>query len=305
MAHFLRTRLIRTLMTLLGVLALTFALGRLTGDPVAMMLPQQATLEDYQRLRAQLGLDQPLPQQFITYAGGLLRGDFGTSIMFNRSALEVVLERFPATIRLGIPALLLSVALGIPLGMLAAYHMNGWLDRLTMSLSLAGQSLPSFFVGIVLILIFGVALKWTPTFGNDSWQHYLLPTLTLTIYPLAIVIRLTRSSILEVLNDDYIRTARAKGLPESRVRYIHTLRNALIPVVTVIGLQVAALLSGAAIVETVFAWPGIGRLAVDAIGGRDYPVIQTIVLLSAVAFGLINLLVDALYLLIDPRIQGV
>ncbi len=300
---FLLYRILRTLLTLLGVVTLTFLLGRLTGDPVAMMLPQTATLEDYDRIRAAYGLSEPLPIQYVVYLQGLAAGDLGTSIVFNRPALEVVAERIPATLQLGIPALVLSVALGIPLGILAAYRRNRPIDRLIMGLSLAGQSLPSFMVGILLILVFGVYLKWTPTFGSDTLAHFVLPTITLMLYSLAILIRLTRSSLLEVISQPYIRTAQAKGLTPRRVTLTHALRTALIPVVTVVGLQVAAVLSGSAIVETVFAWPGIGLLAVQSIGGRDFPVIQTIVLISAAAFGIANLGVDLLYFAIDPRIR--
>ncbi len=298
-------RLIRTLLTLFGVITLTFFLGRITGDPVAMMLPQTATMEDYERMRAALGLDQPLPMQFVTYMGDVLRGDLGTSIVYGRDAVKIVLERVPATLELGIPALLLSVIAGIPLGILTAIQRDRWFDRLMMTITLAAQSLPSFFIGILLILFFGVNLGWTPIFGRDTPSHYILPTITLTIYPLAFIIRITRSSILEILNENYIRTAHAKGLPMSSVIVTHALRNVLIPVITVVGLQVAAILSGSAIVETVFAWPGIGQLAVQSIGGRDFPVIQTIVLITAAAFGITNLLIDFLYVAIDPRIQVV
>lgn len=303
MTRFLLRRLPRTVLTLLGVVTITFILGRLTGDPVAMLLPETATLEDYERIRASLGLDQPLPYQYLTYLGGLLQGDLGTSIVFNRAALDVVMERIPATLQLGIPAFVLSVALGIPLGVVAVLNRNRSIDRVVMGLSLAGQSMPSFFVGILLILFFGVYLKLTPTFGNDTWRHFILPTVTLLIYPLAIIIRLTRSAMLEVINQTYVRVAHAKGLSPQTVVMRHTLRNALIPVITVVGLQVAAIISGSAIVETVFAWPGIGSLAVNSIGGRDYPVIQAIVLLTAAAFGIANMLVDLLYVVVDPRIQ--
>ncbi len=304
MTRFLTVKFLRTLLTLFGVVAITFVLGRISGDPVALMLPQTATTEDYERIRASLGLDQPITTQFVLYMQNLLKGDFGRSIVFNRPALDVVSERIPATLQLGIPALILSVLLGIPLGTLAALRRNGALDRALMSFTLAGQALPPFFIGILLILVFGVSLKLTPTFGNDTWRHYILPTITLTIYPLAVIMRLTRSSVLEVLSQPYVRTARAKGLAERRVTMTHILRNALIPVTTVIGLQVAALISGSAIVETVFAWPGTGALAVNSIGGRDYPIIQTIVLLSAAAFGIVNTLLDLLYFAIDPRIQA-
>jgi peptide/nickel transport system permease protein len=304
MNNLIAIRLARTALTLLGVVVLTFFLGRLTGDPVAMMLPQSATLDDYQRMRAALGLDQPLPVQFVVYMGDVFQGNLGTSIVYGRPAAQIVLERIPATLELGLPALVLSILMGIPLGILAAVQRDRLFDRVVMVLSLAGQSLPSFFVGILLILFFGVQLGWTPTFGRDTPNHYILPTITLTIYPLAFIIRMTRSSILEIMNENYIRTAHAKGLPLRRVIAIHALRNALIPVVTVVGLQVAAILSGSAIVETVFAWPGIGQLAVQSIGGRDFPIIQTIVLLTAAAFGITNLLIDFIYVAIDPRIQA-
>lgn len=304
MTQFLLTRSLRTLLTLFGVVLLTFILGRITGDPVAMMLPQTATLEDYERIRTSLGLNEPLPTQFAIYIANLLQGDLGTSIVLRRPALEVVLERIPLTLQLGIPALVISTLVGIPLGVIVARRRDTALDRFVMSLTLAGQALPPFFIGILLILLFGVTLRWTPTFGSDTPAHLILPTLTLLIYPLAIIVRLTRSSMLEVLNTGYVRTARSKGLSERDVVYRHALRNALIPVITVIGLQVATIISGSAIVETVFAWPGIGQLAVASIGGRDYPIIQTIVLISAAAFCLVNMVVDLLYFLIDPRIEG-
>ncbi len=303
MLRFIALRIFRMILTLLGVIVLTFVLGRLTGDPVALMLPQQATIEDYNRMRAALGLDQPLPVQFARYLEGIARGDLGRSIVMQRPAVDVVAERIPATLALGAPALVLSVVLGVPLGMWSAYRQNKLPDRLIGGLSLAGQALPSFAIGIILILVFSVTLRWTPTFGSDTWRHYILPTITLTLYPLAIIIRLTRSSLLEVLNQPYMRTAMAKGLSAQARTLRHALPNALIPIVTVVGLQVAAIISGAAIVEAVFAWPGLGTLAVASIGGRDYPVIQTIVLLSAAAFGVANLLIDLIYFAIDPRIQ--
>lgn len=304
MTRFLLTRSIRTLLTLFGVVLLTFVLGRVTGDPVAMMLPQTATLEDYERIRTSLGLNEPLPTQFLIYIANVLQGDFGTSIVLRRPALEVVVERIPLTLQLGIPALVVSTLAGIPLGVIVARRRDSALDRFVMSFTLAGQALPPFFIGILLILLFGVTLRWTPTFGSDTSAHLILPTLTLLIYPLAIIVRLTRSSMLEVLNTGYVRTARAKGLSERDVVYRHALRNALIPVITVIGLQVATIISGSAIVETVFAWPGIGQLAVASIGGRDYPIIQTIVLISAAAFCIVNMVIDLLYFWIDPRIEG-
>lgn len=303
MTRFILARFVRALLTLFGVLVLAFLLGRLSGDPVAMMMPISATEADIDRARQQLGLDESLLQQFVIYVSNILQGDFGTSIAQGRPALATVLERAPASIALGLPAFVLSIALGIPAGMLAAYHRDRTADNFLMSLSLAGQALPSFFLGIVFILLFSVQLGLTPAFGDDTWRHYILPVMTLSIYSLAIVIRLTRSSMLEVLNQDYVRTARAKGLGENRVRLVHTLRNALIPVVTLLGLQLGSIISGSAIIETVFAWPGMGALAVTAVNQRDFPVIQTTVLLTAFAVSLTNFGVDLLYLWLDPRIR--
>lgn len=303
MTQLLTIRLLRTLMTLFGVLVLAFSLGRFTGDPAAMMMPLDATDADIERARRQLGLDKSLPEQFIIYTGAILRGDFGNSIAQQRPAFDLVMNRAPASIRLGLLAFIISVALGIPAGMLAAYQRSRFADSLLMSLSLAAQSLPSFFLGIALILIFSVQLGLTPSFGDDTWRHYILPVATLSAYSLAIVIRMTRSSVLEVMNHDYVRTARAKGLHERRVRNVHMLRNALIPVVTLLGLQFGSILSGSAVIETVFAWPGMGSLAVGAVSQRDFPVIQTVVLLSAFAFSIANFAVDLLYIWLDPRIR--
>ncbi len=296
-------RLIRTLLTLWGVVTLTFFLGRLKGDPVALMLPVTAPLEDFERVRAQMGLDQPLPVQYTTYLSDVLHGDFGQSIAYNRPVADVIVERIPATLELGIPALVLSTLLSIPLGVLAAVKRNRPLDRIIMSFSLMGHSIPSFFIGIVLILLFSVQLGWVPSFGRGSVAHLVLPILTLTIYPLAFLVRLTRSSMLDVLHQTYISTAYAKGLKERQVMFVHALKNALIPVITIIGIQVAGIIAGSAIVETVFSWPGMGWLAVKSIGSRDYPVIQGIVLMSACAFSLTNLAVDLVYVMIDPRIR--
>lgn len=296
-------RLVRTLLTLWGVLTLTFFLGRLKGDPVSLMLPITAPLEDFERVRRQMGLDQPLLVQYWTYLTDVLHGNLGQSIAYNQPVTEVIAERIPATLELGIPALLLSTVLSIPLGVLAAVKHNRPTDRIIMSLSLAGHSIPNFFVGIVLILIFSVQLGWTPSFGRGTTAHLILPIITLTVYPLAFLIRLTRSSMLDVLHQTYISTAQAKGLKNRQVVFVHALRNALIPVITIIGIQVAGIIAGSAIVETVFSWPGMGWLAVKSIGSRDYPVIQGIVLLSGFAFSVTNLAVDLIYVLIDPRIR--
>ncbi len=293
----------RTLLTLWGVVSLTFVLGRLQGDPTQLLLPLTAPAEDFHNMRVSLGLDQPLPIQYVTYLGSILQGQLGNSIASGRPVADVISERIPATLELGIPAFLLSVFLSVPLGIAAALKRNRIVDHTIMTLSLIGHSLPAFIIGILLILTFSVNLKLFPAFGRDSLANLVLPTVALTIYPLTILVRLTRSSMLEILNETYIQTAYAKGLSSYRVILVHALRNALIPVVTIIGLQIASMISGAAIIETVFSWPGIGWLAVQSIKSRDYPIIQGIVLLSAFAFSLTNLTVDALYGLLDPRIR--
>ncbi|MDR9390653.1 MAG: ABC transporter permease [Trueperaceae bacterium] len=303
MMRFLAVRTVRGVATLIAVVALTFALGRATGDPVALLLPQGATVDDVLAMRARLGLDRPLPVQFGLYLGDLLRGDFGTSLVYNRPALAVVAERVPATLRLGAAAFAAAILVAGPLGVFAALRRDTPFDRAVRDLSLTLQSLPSFFVGIVGILVFGVVLRWLPTFGDATLQHYVLPVATLTLLPLALLLRLVRASLLEVLHQDYVRTAHAKGLPVGRVVTRHALRTALIPVVTILGLQLANLIGGAVIVETVFAWPGVGSLAVEAIGGRDFAIVQTVVLLSGTAFVVMNLLVDLSYAVLDPRVE--
>ena len=296
-------RIARTMLTLWGVVTLTFVLGRLQGDPVKLLLPLTAPAEDFHNMRAALGLDQPLPIQYATYLDKIWRGDLGNSIASGRPVIDVIVERIPATFELGIPAILLSQLLSVPLGIVAALKRNTIIDRTIMTVSLIGHSLPVFITGILLIFMFSVNWRLFPTFGRGDLAHLILPTITLTVYPLTILVRLTRSSMLEVLNETYIQTANAKGLSPRRVIIVHALRNALIPVVTIVGLQIAGIISGSAIVESVFSWPGIGWLAVQSIGSRDYPIIQGIVLLSAFAFSTINLAVDALYVVLDPRIR--
>lgn len=301
---YLLARLLRVLLTLWGVVTLTFVLGRLAGDPVALLIPQTASVADAEVLRKALGLDRPLLEQYLKFLGQLLQGEMGQSIAYNRNALSVVLDRVPATLQLGIPALVIAALLGTPLGIWAAVTRKGWPDQMLRSLSLLSVSLPGFIHGILLILLFGVAWQLLPTFGSDSLSHMVLPVTALALPPAALLIRLTRTAMLEVLGSDYVRTARGKGLSERIVLFRHAFRNALIPLVTVLGLELAGIIGGAVIVETVFAWPGMGLLAVESIASRDFPVIQAIVLLSAASFALINLLVDLSFALLDPRIGG-
>jgi peptide/nickel transport system permease protein len=241
--------------------------------------------------------------QYGLFLKSVVRGDFGQSFQYRAPALTVVLERLPATIQLSLVAMLLTVGIGVSLGILAAVRRGTRYDVAGMVLAVLGQSLPNFWLGIMLILFFGVALRWLPTSGFSGWTSLILPGITLAAFPTALVARLTRSSMLEILHRDYIRTGRAKGLAERRVVLHHALRNAAIPVLTVLGLQIGALLGGAVITESVFAWPGMGKLIVDAIFFRDFPVVQTVLILSATVFVAINLIVDLLYTVIDPRIR--
>jgi len=291
-------------LTLLGVSVLVFVILRvLPGDPARMLLPDGAPESAVIELNRQLGLREPLFVQYGLFLRSVAHGDFGQSFQYRAPALRVVLERLPATIQLTVAAMLVTIAAGVTLGIGTAVRRGTRYDVAGTILAVLGQSLPNFWLGIMLILLFGVALRWLPTSGFAGWTSLVLPAITLAAFPTALVARLTRSSMLEILNRDYIRTGRAKGLAERSVVLRHALRNAAIPVLTVIGLQIGALLGGAVITESVFAWPGMGKLIVDAIFFRDFPVVQTVLILSATVFVGINLLVDLLYTIIDPRIR--
>jgi peptide/nickel transport system permease protein len=253
-------------------------------------------------MRESLGLNDSLPIQFVNFATQVMQGDFGDSYRRGTSALAVTVDYLPATLQLAGAAIAITVLVAVPLGAIAAWWKDSWVDNLVSLLALVGQSMPSFWLGIMLIIFFGVRLHILPTSGYGSWEHLLLPALTLAASQIALVARLTRSATLDVINQDYVRTARSKGLAEGRVYGGHVLRNSLIPVITVLGLQIGNLLSGAIITETVFGWPGVGQLLVSSISSRDYPVVQVMVVFSAVFFVLITLAVDLMYLVIDPRI---
>ena len=297
-------RLAQSALTLLGVSVLVFVILRvLPGNPARMLLPEGAPESAVEELNRQLGLREPLVVQYGLFLRSVAGGDFGQSFQYRAPALTVVLERLPATIQLSLVAMLFTVGIGVSLGILAAVRRGTRYDVAGMILAVLGQSLPNFWLGIMLILFFGVALRWLPTSGFSGWTSLILPGITLAAFPTALVARLTRSSMLEILHRDYIRTGRAKGLAERAVVLRHALRNAAIPVLTVLGLQIGTLLGGAVITESVFAWPGMGKLVVDAIFFRDFPVVQTVLIFSATIFVLINLLVDLLYTVIDPRIR--
>ena len=296
-------KLAHTLLVALGVVTLVFAALRLSGDPAATMLPGDASVEELVALRETLGLDKPLPVQYASFLVGAVTGDFGISFRHQQPALGLVMDRLPATLELAFAALVLAVVVAVPLGIIAALNRGRLADVLAMAFAVVGQATPYFWMGIMLILIVSVELGWLPTSGRGSFAHLILPAITLGTHFAASLARLTRTAMLEVLGQNYVTTARAKGLPERTVILAHALKNASVPVVTLIGLQFGTLLGGAVVTETIFAWPGVGRLAVQSIFVRDYPVVQAGVFVLALSFVAINLLVDLLYGFLDPRIR--
>jgi glutathione transport system permease protein len=304
MLQYIARRLAGLAPTLLIVAMLVFLFVHLLpGDPARLAAGQDATPETIELVRQDLGLDKPLHEQFVRFVSSALRGDFGRSLRTKRQVGTEIAERFMPTFWLTVTSMSWSVVFGMGIGVLSAVWRNRWPDRVGMALAVSGISFPAFALGMVLMEVFAVQLNWLPTVGADSWRHYILPSLTLGAAVAAIMARFTRSSFVDILQEDYIRTARAKGLPEDAVVAKHGLRNALIPVVTMMGLQFGFLLGGSIVVEVVFNWPGLGRLLVDAVGMRDYPVIQALVLLFSLEFILINLVVDVLYGLINPTIR--
>ena len=305
MLTYLLRRILIAVPTLLGVVLLVFLMVRLApGDPAILLAGEFATPETLEAIRTRYGLDRPLPEQFALYLGALLQGDLGESARSRRPVLEELKTYFPNTVVLATAAILVALATGIPLGILAALRQGSWLDLGVMVLALLGVSMPVFWFGLLAILIFSVELGWFPVAGKGTLAHLVLPAVTLGINATALLARMTRGTLVEVLSQDYIRTARAKGLAERVVIFKHALRNALIPVVTVAGLEFGSLLAGAVITETIFAWPGLGQLLVGSILSRDYPVVQGAVLLVAFTFTLVNLMVDLLYAWIDPRVRS-
>jgi peptide/nickel transport system permease protein len=296
-------RLARTLIALWGVSTIVFCVLRLSGDPAVLLLPQEASVEDVLRLRQDLGLDDPFLVQYLRFLGSSMLGDFGESLRHKEPAMALVVSHLWATIELSLAAFGIALLVAVPIGILAAVKPNSLYDHAVLTIALLGQSAPTFWIGIMLILTFGLGLRWFPIGGRGSWSHLVLPAITLGAFAMASIARLTRSAMLEVIRLDYINTARAKGLRESRVIWKHALKNAAIPVVTIMGLQFGALLGGAVVTETVFSWPGIGRLAIQGIYNRDYPVVQATVFIAAVFFVGINCVVDLLYTILDPRIR--
>lgn len=302
MTTYIIRRILQAFLVLLGAVTFTFFMTRATGDPAKLMLSEEANQEAIDNFRVQHGLDQPLYIQYGRYILQVVSGDLGTSIRQTEPVSKLVFERLPSTLKLTLISLLISILMSFPLGIFIALHRNSIWDLLGTSLALFGQATPSFWTGLMLILIFGVWLRVLPISGSDTWKHLVLPSITLSFFVTGRLTRLIRSGMLEVMGTEYIRTARAKGLQERTIIWIHALKNASTAVVTMLGLEFATLLGGALIIETVFALPGIGRLVINAVGQRDFPIVQGVVLISAAIFVIVNLIVDLLYSVLDPRI---
>ena len=319
MLAFILRRLLQAVIVMITVAFIAFMLFQFVGDPVNSMLGQDATAEQRDALRADLGLDQPFPVQFARFMGNAIQGEFGLSLRQGRKVSALIVERFPATIELAVTAGLIALLVGIPLGVYSALRRGSFGSQMVMTLSLLGVSLPTFLIGILLILIFAVVLGWLPSFGRgdtiafgtwttgaltvDGLKHLLLPALTLSIFQLALILRLVRAEMLEVLRADYIKFARARGLPDRVVHFGHALKNTLVPVITITGLQLGGLIAFAIVTETVFQWPGMGLLFIQAVQFADIPVMAAYLCLIALIFVIVNLVVDLLYFAVDPRLR--
>ena len=303
MKRFLAVRLALLVPTLIGVLIVTFLLLYVApGDPVQAMVGERADAETIARLRAELHLDDPLPLQFVRYAGGVLQGDLGRSYITQRPIVRDLIERFPATLRLAGAAMLFATLVGVSMGVYGAWRPGSWADRATALVAYAGVSFPVYWVGLLLILVFAVQLRWLPPSGSGGFSYLILPAITLGMRSIAFLSRMTRAAMQEVLRSDFVRTARAKGLGERRVVLRHALRNALLPVVTVLGLDFGSYLTGSILTETIFSWPGVGRYVLTAIEKRDLPAVQGSILFLSLVFVLVNLITDLVYAKVDPRV---
>lgn len=303
MGSFLATRLVYGAISVFAATVVVFILTHLSGDPAVLMLPSDASRAEIEAFRVQQGWDDPLPVQYVRFLRGAVQGDFGTSLRHGDPALELVLQHFPATLQLTAAALLLTVIISVPLGVIAAYRRGTWIDFSSLFFAAFGQATPNFWLGIMLVYLLAVQLPIFPTSGRGTILHLVLPSICLSLTVMAMLTRLTRTTMLEVLNEDFIRTARGKGLAERTVLQKHALSNVMIPVITVIGLRAGYLLGGAVVIETVFAWPGVGFFTLQAIRNADFPVVQAAVFTLAVAIIIINLIADMLYAVFDPRIR--
>ena len=297
-------RIMSALVSILVVLTLIFALVHLSGDPIDMLAPPEMNQIDREQMRAELGLDQPLYVQYGRFLQGLAQGDLGVSYYSNLPALPLVAQRFPITLKLVLLSVIISVVVSVPFGVLAAVRANSWVDHVLRWLSVLGSSVPTFFLGILLIFLFSVELKWLPSSGVGTFKHYLLPAFALAFFRIALFTRMIRASLLDVLDADYVRTARAKGLSEFTVVIKHALRTALIPFITIFGLQFGQLLAGAVVTETIFAMPGMNSLALNSLYRLDIPIILSYIAIVAILFNLINALVDLAYGVVDPRVRN-
>ena len=319
MLAFVLRRLAQAVVVMLTVAFMAFMLFQYVGDPVTSLLGQDATQEQRELLRQDLGLDQPFPVQFVHFVGNAVQGEFGLSLRQGRKVSALIAERFPATLELAVAAAVIALGVGVPLGVYAALRRGRFGSQLVMTLSLLGVSLPTFLIGILLILVFSVTLKWLPSFGRgdtvslglwstgllkvDGWKHLVLPAITLSAFQLALILRLVRAEMLEVLRTDYIKFARARGLHNRAVYFGHALKNTLVPVITITGLQLGSLIAFAIITETVFQWPGMGFLFIQAVQFADVPVMAAYLCLIALIFVVVNLVVDLLYFAVDPRLR--
>ena len=303
MAKYISKRLLQAIFVLLGVSLVAFIILHLSGDPLSLLISSGATPEQEAAIRTKMGLDDPLYIQYFRFLAQILHGDFGESLYYKQSTLSLIMNRLPATIQLTFAGILVATVIGIPLGIIAATKKGSMVDSVVRIIAICGQAIPSFWLGLMMILIFSVKLKWLPTSGRGTFAQMIMPAITVGLFSMASVCRLTRSTMIETLKTDYIRTAKAKGLHKARIIVVHALRNSLLPVVTTIGMEIGHLLGGTLLTETIFSWPGIGSLAVQAITNRDYPLVQTAVLITAFMFVIVNLIVDLLYAVIDPRID--
>ena len=303
MQRYLLNRLAQSILLLFGVLVIVFFLIRLTGDPASLMVPKEAPAEQKEAFREAMGFNRPLHTQFFDYAFGMLQGDFGNSLRFRKSSLELILSRLPATFYLATAALLFAVVIAVPIGIIGGSNPGSALDSIGRALGLLGQTIPNFWLALILILIFAVNLGWFPSFGRDTPSSVVLPAIALGFASMGQLVRLTRSSVLEIRNEDYIRTARSKGISQFKIGARHVFRNASLALVSVISIQYSYLLGGSIYIETIFAWPGLGNLLQQAVDGRDFPLVQAIAFFISFFVILLTLLTDVAYALIDPRIR--
>jgi ABC-type dipeptide/oligopeptide/nickel transport system permease component len=301
--RYLLSRLAQSALVLCGVLLLVFFMVRVTGDPAALMVSRESSPEALEAFRESMGFNRPLLVQFGSFLRGALVGDFGNSLHYRTPALPLILERLPATVQLAAVAMLIAMALALPLGLLAGARPGSVWDVLARAVGVIGQSVPNFWLALIMIVVFAVNLRWFPSFGRDEWRSVIMPAFVLGLGPMGQMVRLTRSAVLEIRNDDYIRTAYGKGLPTQIVYGRHILRNAAIPIISVMGVQFGYLLGGSIYIETIFAWPGIGRMIAEAVAGRDFPLVQAIALFTSIVVIGLNILTDIAYALIDPRIR--